>query len=114
MARRCDWFIERCAEIIEEEKLIEFVGRVAAGKESDYRMFEGSAIKTPAALNDRLMAFKMLAEWGIGKPIQVVITNPNITPNDSVRSAQQIFEMIKKLEDNSKELVPAGDGNGRH
>jgi hypothetical protein len=114
MARRCDWFLERCAEIIDEEKLVEFVGRVAAGKENDYKLSREGITKMPAGLTERLQAFKMLAEWGIGKPIQVVITNPNITPNDSVRSAQQIFDMIKKLEDDSKQLVPAGGGNGRH
>jgi hypothetical protein len=115
MARRCDWFLERCAEIIDEEKLVEFVGRVAAGREQDHRISRvATVVKIPASIHDRLEAFRMLAEWGIGKPIQVVITNPNITPNDSVRSAQQIFDMIKKLEDDSKELVPARGGNGRH
>lgn len=111
MSRRCDWFVERCAEIIKEEKLIEFVGRVAAGKENDHRLMREGVMVMPAAIRDRLEAFKMLAEWGIGKPIQVVLTN-QVSPEDSVRSAQQIFDMVKKLEIGRKDLVAATNGHG--
>ncbi len=114
MARHCDWFIERCAEILDKEKLVEFVGRVASGKEQDHRISRvATVVKIPVSIHDRLEAFKMLAEWGIGKPIQVVITNSHLTPTDSVRSAQQIFDMIKQLEEKPKELAAvSGKGNG--
>lgn len=111
--RRPDWFRERCADILGEYELVEFVGRVAAGKEKEQRYIAGELVNIACETRDRLTAFKMLAEWGVGKPVQYV-QQSGMTPSDSVRNAQQIFEMIQQLEAGKLALAGATNGNGSH
>lgn len=101
--RKCDWFIERCADIISDEKLVEFVGRVAAGRETEEKIFctkDGAIVRDRVAadINARLSAFKMLAEWAFGKPIPAV---PARTPEDSKRTADEYFQSLKRLEEDA-------------
>lgn len=100
---RCSWFIERCAEIIDEEKLIDFVGRVAAGKETEERLVATKTagverLRCEVEIKDRLIAFKMLAEWGIGKP---GLIPSQLTPEDSKRTADEYFQSVKRLEEDA-------------
>lgn len=109
VGRKADWFRERCAEILDQEKLVDFVGRVAAGRETEDRFVKDEGIiKIACSTRDRLAAFEMLANWGVGKPIPVG-DQPQKTYNDSVRQAQQIYEMVKDLEQG--QLVTT---NGNH
>lgn len=80
--RPCDWFLERCREILDEEKLLDFVGGVASGRETEQRVTvvrEGNEarieiVEVKCSTQDRLSAFKMLAEWGVGKPVSLEVT----------------------------------------
>ena len=65
------WFKQECARIVQEDKLIEFVGRVAKGEEKEERISEGVIIEVKASLHDRLDAFEMLCNWGFGKPVLI-------------------------------------------
>jgi hypothetical protein len=100
MGRRCDWFIERCGEIIEEEKLVEFIGRVAAGKELEEQIVRNGTgfdrIKTQCSTKDRLRAFEMLADWGVGKPTPIV--PGQVVGTQTVIDAFQVMTMLRKLE----------------
>ena len=96
--RRADWFRETCQDIIDQEKLLEFVGRVAAGKEVEEKLVStkmGHDIVSVACdAQTRLAAFKMLAEWGVGKPIQYVV-QPARSPEESVLKVQQMLELVR-------------------
>lgn len=102
--RKCDWFIERCAEIINEEKLLDFVGRVASGAEIEQRVVvvrDGNSAHTEVvdvkcAIQDRLSAFKMLAEWGIGKPTSIE-TNQLIPVMQNIVNEQAVMKIIYAL-----------------
>lgn len=99
MGRKAYWFTERCNDILDEEKLVEFVGRVAAGKETEEVIVRNGTtfdrVRKACSTMDRLSAFKMLAEWGIGKP---GLIPSQLTPADSKRTADEYFESIKRLE----------------
>ncbi len=90
--RKCDWFTDRCAEIIDEEKLLDFVGRVASGKEKEQRatvVRDGNEahteiVEVKCSTQDRLAAFKMLADWGIGKPT-------NLDPHSILPTIQNLI-----------------------
>ena len=86
--RKPDWFKEKCASILERKKLIDFVGRVASGEETEQKVVvvrDGNEAHTEveevrASIHDRLYAFEMLANWGVGKPAQTMaLTNPDGT-----------------------------------
>lgn len=104
--RPCDWFLERCREILDEEKLLDFVGRVASGKETEQRVVvvrerdsaRTEVVEVKCSTQDRLAAFKMLAEWGIGKPGLIA---SQITPEDSKRTADEYYQSIKRLEEDA-------------
>src|SRR5437879_6873598 len=88
-----DWFRAVCLEILDHEKLVEFVGRVAVGKETEEKVIANphggyQIVKVACDVSTRLEAFKLLAMWGVGKPTQVIITAPQ-TPDESVRNVQQ-------------------------
>lgn len=102
MGARASWFIERCNRILSEEKLVEFVGRVACGKETEERIVRNGTsfdrVRCEVATADRLVAFKMLAEWGIGKPD---IMRRDMTPEDSKRTADEYYASVKRLEEDA-------------
>ena len=102
MGRKCDWFIERCRDIINEEKLVEFVGRVASGKETEQVVVRNGSgfekVRKENSTHDRLEAFRMLAEWGIGKPGLIPSC---LTPEDSKRTADEYYQSIKRLEEDA-------------
>lgn len=67
-----NWFKAKCAAIVDKKKLLDFVGRVAEGLESDHRLSEGVVVELPASIHDRLYAVEMLCDRGFGKPVQAV------------------------------------------
>ena len=114
--RRCDWFIERCSEILDEQKLLDFVANVASGKETEQRVVVVRAgneahtelVDVKCSTQDRLAAFKMLAEWGIGKP---GLIPSYLTPEDSKRTADEYYQSIKRLEEDALNRFRASAGS---
>ena len=121
--RKPEWFREACADIINKEKLIDFVGRVAAGREVEERLIKGETggheiVTVSVCIQDRLAAFKMLAEWGVGKPVQYVATAPR-SPEESVMQVQKMLELVKQASQRPVVIVPdaaaakrLAEGNG--
>lgn len=111
--RRADWFREACQDIINQEKLLEFVGRVAAGKETEDRVVNNKIgheiIQVSCDAQTRLAAFKMLAEWGVGKPIQYVTQSPQ-NPEESKLRADQMMELIRQASSRPPLIKPAVHG----
>lgn len=69
--RNPDWLREKCRAIFEKEKLAEFMGDVAAGKEfPQLATSEGEVLSLPPSLKDRRAATEWLAERGFGKVAQ--------------------------------------------
>lgn len=98
--RRPDWFRETCQDIICEEKLLEFVGRVASGKEVEQRVVVNKVtgaevVEVRCGTADRLAAFKMLAEWGVGKPVQFVQQAPR-SPAESALRVDQMLDLVRQ------------------
>lgn len=68
--RHPDWLKAKCAKILKDKKLIEFLGNVASGKDVEQKINEnGEVLKVPADVKDRLRAVEMLLDRGFGKPI---------------------------------------------
>ena len=67
------WVREKCAKIVEKSELVEFLGRVAEGKEKDHRMTkEGIVIEVPASIHDRAEAAMYLIDQAGGKAPQAM------------------------------------------
>ena len=115
--RRADWFREECARIIDEEQLISFIGRVAAGKETEEKLVSGKTgheiVMVACDAQTRLQAFKMLAEWGVGKPIQYVREAPR-SPEESVLKVQQMLDLVRQASARPILVKQNGNGNGDH
>jgi hypothetical protein len=85
--RKPNWFKEKCSKILIKKSLVEFVGRVAAGEETEQRVTivrDGSeahteVVEVKASIHDRLYAFEMLANWGVGKPQQSMELSGSMT-----------------------------------
>lgn len=71
--RTPDWLKEHCRDIVNREKLIERLAKVAAGEEVDVNVTqEGERIKCPAPIMAQLKAIQELLDRGFGKPAQAV------------------------------------------
>lgn len=71
--RPAGWVREKCAEIVDKAKLIEFLGRVAEGKEKDHRMTkDGAVIEVPASIHDRTESAMYLIDQAGGKAPQAM------------------------------------------
>ena len=80
VGRKPNWFREKCADIIVEENMLDFVKRVAKGDESEERMTKyGGIVQVKASIDSRMGAVKFLAEYAVGKPVQAV-TGPDGGP----------------------------------
>lgn len=79
--RKPDWLKAKCAKIIEDNALIEFLGDVASGEnvEAVVSIDGKNSLKVPAKVKDRLAATEMLLDRGFGKVPQVVA---DVTPQD--------------------------------
>lgn len=71
--RPADWLKEKCQEIVQKEKLIEFMGDVAAGKEfPQLATGDGEVLLLPPSIKDRRAATEWLVDRGYGKVSQPV------------------------------------------
>lgn len=71
--RKPDWLRAKCAAIIDQHELIDFVGRVAAGEETEQHMTkEGDVIDVAPPMRVRLDAVEFLCDRAHGKPQQAV------------------------------------------
>lgn len=69
--RQPDWLKEKCREIVAKEKLIEFMGDVAAGKDfPQLATGEGEVLPLPPSIKDRRAAVEWLVDRGFGKVTQ--------------------------------------------
>lgn len=108
-----NWFREACADIIQQEKLVDFVGRVAAGKEIEQQVMvvrgtDGGRVEVvdvKCSTANRLLAFKMLAEWGVGKPTQFIANAP-LDPEESKLRVDQMLELIREASKRAPIVVP--------
>ena len=73
-----DWLKDKCRDLIERHKLIDFVASVASGEEVERYVTElGNVVMVPANTKDRLRAFEMLADRVWGKAPQAVEVSGN-------------------------------------
>lgn len=71
--RKPDWFKAECARIMDKHKLLEFMGRVAAGEETELHFDAMRNVhEIPAKMSDRIKAVEFLADRAHGKPAQAV------------------------------------------
>lgn len=71
--RKPDWLRSECARIIDQHKLLEFVGRVASGQETEAHVTkEGDVVEVAPKISDRLKAVEFLTDRAHGKPAQAV------------------------------------------
>lgn len=102
--RKPDWFREKCAEYINQENLLDFVLSVAKGEAVEERIVKVSEgfvdrMMVKACIKDRLSAVEFFANYGYGKPAMFVL--PSKTAEDSRRSAEESYAMIKRLEEDA-------------
>src|SRR4051812_14023483 len=72
--RKPDWLKDKCSELVERKKIIEFLADVASGeKVSRILTVAGTSIPVSADLKDRIKASEILLERGFGKSIQPVM-----------------------------------------
>lgn len=71
--RKPDWYKAECARILDQHKLLEFIGRVAAGEEPEQHLDkEGVIYELRPKISDRIKAVEFLADRAHGKPAQAV------------------------------------------
>lgn len=71
--RRPDWLKKKCCDLVDKNKLVEFLSRVADGSESFMALDKlGRAVEIGPEIKDRLRAVEMLLDRGFGKAIQGV------------------------------------------
>lgn len=69
-----DWLKNKCQELIDKHKIIEFICDVASGEYTEV-VFDGELkreIRVSAKADERLKAANMLLDRGFGKPVQDV------------------------------------------
>lgn len=69
--RKPEWFQNRCKELFEKKKLLDFVAGVAAGTEVEQKAVSVDhgveVVDVRPQIKDRLRAVEMLKDWGYGK-----------------------------------------------
>jgi hypothetical protein len=71
--RKPDWFKSECARILDKHNLLEFIGRVAAGIESEQHLDkEGVIYELRPKISDRIKATEFLSDRANGKPTQAL------------------------------------------
>lgn len=77
--RKPDWLKEKCASLVDRNKILEFVADVAAGTETEIHYDKlGHAFEAACSIKDRLHASEILLERGFGKPVQGVELSGNV------------------------------------
>lgn len=73
VGRKPDWLKEKCRKIIGDAKLVEFLGKVAGGANTEQVVTDqGETLSVPAPIKDRLRAVEMLLDRGYGKASQPI------------------------------------------
>lgn len=75
--RKPDWLREKCARLVEEKKIVDFVANVASGQYKQKVLVKQGPqnsflAEVPCDVKDRLKAAEMLWDRGFGKPPQDV------------------------------------------
>lgn len=69
-----NWLKQKCQDIVDKRKLIDFLGSVAGGEKVDYTITaEGTVVEIPAKVTDRIAATKDLLDRGWCKPTQGLV-----------------------------------------
>lgn len=69
--RKPGWIRAECARLVDEYKLIELMGKIAAGKIKDHKMTkDGVVVEIEASLTDRQRAMEYLIDQSEGKAPQ--------------------------------------------
>jgi|WetSurMetagenome_2_1015567.scaffolds.fasta_scaffold53564_4 hypothetical protein len=87
-----DWLKKKCQELVDRNKLIDWLASVASGKENETVISQGETYTIPASQDTRLRALNMLLDRGYGKvpqpvtgengvPIVVTLTNYGSNPH---------------------------------
>lgn len=77
-----DWLKKKCSELIDKNKLLEFVVGVATGEETEVHVTkDGDVVDCAPSIHDRLRAVEMLLDRGYGKPNQSTTLDGNLTLN---------------------------------
>lgn len=96
--RPADWYKAKCAEIIEKNKLMEWLGQVARGEDVEQRVNEnGEILKIPASVKDRMRALEMLQDRAWGKPSQDISHSGSIEVA-SAETVNLIRQAIKEFD----------------
>lgn len=67
------WLKEKCQNIVDRKKLIEFLASVASGEKVDFTVtIDGRIVFIPAKPKDRIAATIELIDRGFGKSIQTL------------------------------------------
>lgn len=110
-----NWFRARCAQIIQDKKLVEFVARVANGEESDHKVSkDGDVIEMPASVHDRLYACEMLFDRGFGKPVPMEVDLTGVAePLQKIINQQALLKMLYEFNFPDRAAAKS-NGNGAH
>ena len=68
-----DWYKAKCAQILDSNKLLDFIGRVASGEEPEQHLDKlGTIYELKPKISDRIKAVEFLSDRAYGKPAQSV------------------------------------------
>lgn len=84
-----------------EQKGIQKLLDVAEGKGHTFREYNGRVVEIGPNENLQFEALKLALAYGMGKPTEMVeITKPTWDPEQSKLQADEVWKLIKELEDN--------------
>lgn len=101
-----EWLRQKCQEIIDKHRLLEFLANVANGESVEQAVGnEGEVISVPASVRDRIKATELLLERGFGKAEQDIdmrlndVSNiPNKAELDAaIRDTKEALETVGAL-----------------
>lgn len=82
--RTPDWLKQKCQEIVDRAKVVEFLADVVNGSDVEQAVGgEGEVIRVPAAVRDRIKAAEILLDRGYGKPgqpLDVTVSQSELAP----------------------------------
>lgn len=105
--RKPNWLKERCQEIVERDKILEFLASVANGADVEQAVGgEGEVIRVPAAVRDRIKAAELLLDRGFGKaPQSMEVTGADGDPLSGIPT-DAVVQLIEAI----RQRTPGGSG----
>jgi hypothetical protein len=92
-----DWLKNKCQELIDKHKIIEFIVRVANGEDVEQVVSDqGEVLRVPASVKDRIRAAEILLDRGFGKAAQPLEHSGEITTPPRI-----IFELATRDQNTS-------------